>query len=149
MTTSTLSTFETMCFIVVAASFLSAVLVALYKWIEEGNIGIIFCEIKNAFLGDKYFVRINGVWSVYRGKRRRGSEILLVKYGPDKHLWKLMPADWDMVDDNWKHERVEKEVVDRNILELKRLHPKKKENMGDDDWAYEPRYYTGNIETPE
>jgi hypothetical protein len=73
----------------------------------------------------------------------------LVKYGPDKHLWKLNPADWDMIDDNWKHERVEKEVVERNIRELKRLHPKKKENMWDDDWVYEPRYYTGDIETPE
>lgn len=148
MTTSTLSSFGTICFIVAAASFLLAVLVAVYKWIEEGNIGMMICEIKNAFLGDRYFVKINGVWSVYRGKRRRGSDILYVKYGQDKHLWKLGRVDWDMVDDNWKPERIEKEVIDKNIRELKRKHPKKK---GDDDemndWTYnQPRYQIHDLE---
>ena len=82
---------------------------------------IVLChlDLQNFFIGEKYLIKINGVWSVCRGRRLRKENIIIVKYGPDKHLWKLTGSDWDFIQNTWSKERIEREVVERNICELK------------------------------
>jgi len=83
-------------------------------------------KIINLIYGQKYIVRVNGVWSVCRGRWCHKHDLLKIKYGKDKHVWMLDGRNWISISKNWSDEMIENRVAVSNIDELKKAHPQKK-----------------------
>lgn len=86
-------------------------------------------SIKNLIYGPLYVVKVNGVWSVRRGKKVKKPSpegYLKIRYGRDKHEWMLDYSSWKEINNGSSKSEINQIVVDWNISELKKSHPAKK-----------------------
>lgn len=102
-----------------------------------------FCNfidwIKSELFGDLYLVRVNGVWSSYRGKLIGGK--LKIKYGKDKHIWYLDYEDF-IPPSKTEIKNLDKCVIEKNIESLKERNRKIIINDMFIDWMNERRRNT-------
>lgn len=78
----------------------------------------------NVLIGKKYLVRVNGTWSVARGKKGKWGTLYIL-YGRDLHYWALDEENWTNISTIWSEQRIEDEIVQRNIQDLIIKHPKR------------------------
>lgn len=108
------------------------------------NFKSLYRKIIDLIYGAKYIVRVNGVWSVCRGRCNKDN-VLKIKYGKDKHTWVLDGRNWIAISKNWSDEMIEIRVAQSNIDELKRDHPKKRKNACKISIAWENPSYVNYI----
>lgn len=81
----------------------------------------------NVIFGKKYIVKINGTWTIARGKKRKSGQ-LFVLYGNDCHEWLLQEDEWSVIKVNWSEKQIQDEVIKRNITDLQEKNPLKIQN---------------------
>lgn len=80
-----------------------------------------FNFLANVMFGKKYYVKVNGVWSSWRGRRKRNGN-LIVRYGVDKHKWELSENDFARCKESNK-EKIQQKTIDLNVRDLQSLAP--------------------------
>lgn len=81
-----------------------------------------FNFLANLFFGKKYYVKVNGVWSAWRGRQKRNKN-LLVRYGVDKHKWELSEDDYKRCKESNK-EKIQQKIIDLNVRDLQSSGPR-------------------------